>query len=175
MLRELGMTRVNLVGACFGGAISVRLAQRRPEVLNRLVLVGMTPRVPDDYTECVRRWTTMVANGEKTRIADELVERFVANPDVPCLRNLQRYGDALKLAGVGPEDLAHIVDFLTAALYADDPEMGGYQLLISGEPFRARFRGRRWQGIEVFLPKISHRLIRRRLFFRSPGRQLRLN
>ena len=28
---------------------------------------------------------------------------LVANPDVPCLRNLQRYGDALKLAGVAPE------------------------------------------------------------------------
>lgn len=28
---------------------------------------------------------------------------LVANPDVPCLRNLQRYCDALKLAGVAPE------------------------------------------------------------------------
>jgi pilus assembly protein CpaE len=28
---------------------------------------------------------------------------LVANPDVPCLRNLQRYGDALRLAGVAPE------------------------------------------------------------------------
>jgi pilus assembly protein CpaE len=34
-------------------------------------------------------------------IAD--VVMLVANPDVPCLRNLQRYGDALKLAGVLPE------------------------------------------------------------------------
>ena len=28
---------------------------------------------------------------------------LVANPDVPCLRNLQRLSDALKLAGVAPE------------------------------------------------------------------------
>jgi pilus assembly protein CpaE len=28
---------------------------------------------------------------------------LVANPDVPCLRNLPRYGDALRLAGVAPE------------------------------------------------------------------------
>jgi len=31
------------------------------------------------------------------------VVMLVANPDVPCLRNLQRYGDALRLAGVAPE------------------------------------------------------------------------
>jgi pilus assembly protein CpaE len=31
------------------------------------------------------------------------VVMLVANPDVPCLRNLQRYSDALKLAGVAPE------------------------------------------------------------------------
>jgi pilus assembly protein CpaE len=31
------------------------------------------------------------------------VVMLVANPDVPCLRNLQRYRDALKLAGVAPE------------------------------------------------------------------------
>ena len=34
-------------------------------------------------------------------IAD--VVMLVTNPDVPCLRNLQRYSDALKLAGVLPE------------------------------------------------------------------------
>ena len=34
-------------------------------------------------------------------IAD--VVMLVANPDVPCLRNLQRYSDALKLTGVLPE------------------------------------------------------------------------
>jgi pilus assembly protein CpaE len=31
------------------------------------------------------------------------VVMLVANPDVPCLRHLQRYGDALRLAGVAPE------------------------------------------------------------------------
>ena len=31
------------------------------------------------------------------------VVMLVANPDVPCLRNMQRYIDALKLAGVAPE------------------------------------------------------------------------
>jgi pilus assembly protein CpaE len=31
------------------------------------------------------------------------VVMLVANPDMPCLRNLQRYGDALRLTGVPPE------------------------------------------------------------------------
>jgi pilus assembly protein CpaE len=34
-------------------------------------------------------------------ISDVVV--LVANPDIPCLRNLQRYADALKLSGVAPE------------------------------------------------------------------------
>jgi pilus assembly protein CpaE len=39
--------------------------------------------------------------GAALNSADVVV--LVANPDVPCLRNLQRYRDALRLAGVGPE------------------------------------------------------------------------
>jgi pilus assembly protein CpaE len=45
--------------------------------------------------------TLNVATAAALNVADIVV--LVANPDVPCLRNLQRYGDALKLAGVAPE------------------------------------------------------------------------
>jgi pilus assembly protein CpaE len=38
------------------------------------------------------------------------VVMLVANPDVPCLRNLQRYGDGLKLAGVGPERVRMVLN-----------------------------------------------------------------
>lgn len=79
-LHELDMRQVNLVGACFGGAISVRVAQHYPALVNRLILVGMAHRVPDDYTECVERWTRMVADGERRQVADELVRRFVTKP-----------------------------------------------------------------------------------------------
>lgn len=41
-------------------------------------------------------------------IAD--VVMLVANPDVPCLRNLQRYSDALKLAGVLPERIRIVLN-----------------------------------------------------------------
>jgi pilus assembly protein CpaE len=35
---------------------------------------------------------------------------LVANPDVPCLRNLQRLSDALRLAGVTPEHLGIVLN-----------------------------------------------------------------
>lgn len=38
------------------------------------------------------------------------VVMLVANSDVPCLRNLQRYGDALKLAGVAPEHVRIVLN-----------------------------------------------------------------
>lgn len=38
---------------------------------------------------------------------------LVANPDLPCLRNLQRYGDALRLAGVAPERVRIVLNRTT--------------------------------------------------------------
>lgn len=41
-------------------------------------------------------------------VSDEVL--LVANPDVPCLRNLQRLTDALRLAGVGPERIRIVLN-----------------------------------------------------------------
>jgi pilus assembly protein CpaE len=46
--------------------------------------------------------TTLTAGAVSALTMSDLV-MLVANPDVPCLRNLQRLSDALKLAGVAPE------------------------------------------------------------------------
>jgi pilus assembly protein CpaE len=46
--------------------------------------------------------TTLTAGAISALTMSDLV-MLVANPDVPCLRNLQRLSDALKLAGVAPE------------------------------------------------------------------------
>ncbi len=86
MLTELDMPRVNLVGACFGGAIALRFAQHYPGYLARLALVGMTKAVPDDYAEAVPRWTWMLERGERAQIATELVQRFMSPPGVATVR-----------------------------------------------------------------------------------------
>ncbi len=46
--------------------------------------------------------TTLTACSAAALTMSDVV-MLVANPDVPCLRNLQRLGDALRLAGVVPE------------------------------------------------------------------------
>ncbi|BBA99311.1 hypothetical protein RVR_5872 [Actinacidiphila reveromycinica] len=85
-LDDLGMTRVNLLGACFGGAIGLRFAQRHPERVERLMLVGMTRDLPQDYTDCVPRWMAMLAEGRGDDIARELVDRFMSPPGTGSVR-----------------------------------------------------------------------------------------
>jgi pilus assembly protein CpaE len=46
--------------------------------------------------------STLTSSAVTSLAAADLVV-LVANPDVPCLRNLQRLNDALRLAGVAPE------------------------------------------------------------------------
>lgn len=87
LLAELRLAEVNLVGACFGGAIGVRLAQHWPGLLRRLVLVGMTTDEPrDHYGDCVPRWSRMVEEGRVGEIAKELAGSFVAPPGVGPIR-----------------------------------------------------------------------------------------
>lgn len=88
LLVSLGLTRVNLIGACFGGAIATRLAQSSPDRLSGLVLVGMARQLPQDYAEIVDRWRGEVAAGQLTAIADELVNRFTAHSTRGVVRKL---------------------------------------------------------------------------------------
>lgn len=78
MLTELGVGRVNLVGACFGGAIALRFAQHYPDHVARLLLGGMTLSVPEEYAAAVPRWTGMLERGELAQAATELVARFMS-------------------------------------------------------------------------------------------------
>jgi pimeloyl-ACP methyl ester carboxylesterase len=79
-LDELGLTKVNLTGACFGGAIALRFAQHYPDALRRLALVGMTTRITQDYVETAHRWLRMLDEGRREDMARELVARFMAPP-----------------------------------------------------------------------------------------------
>ncbi|MBY8878277.1 alpha/beta fold hydrolase [Actinacidiphila acidipaludis] len=72
------LTRVNLVGACFGGAIALRFAQRHPRSLSRLVLVGMTKAIPPAYAGHAARWLEMSSRGQTEEIAAELVAQFMS-------------------------------------------------------------------------------------------------
>lgn len=78
LLDELGVRRVNLVGACYGGAVGVRLAQHHPSLIARLLLVGMTTHVTAEYTASMKRWAEMIERGETSAVARELADGFVS-------------------------------------------------------------------------------------------------
>ncbi|SHL69912.1 alpha/beta fold hydrolase [Actinacidiphila paucisporea] len=80
MLEELDVSRANLVGSCFGGAIALRFAQHHPYYVAKLGLVGMTKVIPDDYAAAVPRWARMLELGDRAQIAAELVQRFMSPP-----------------------------------------------------------------------------------------------
>ncbi|MEV0848499.1 alpha/beta hydrolase [Streptomyces sp. NPDC049954] len=86
LLDALGVVRVNLVAACFGGAVGLRFAQHSPGRVRRLMLVGMTRRIPEDYGRAMVRWAGMIERGETGPIAQELTERFMAPPGVGTVR-----------------------------------------------------------------------------------------
>ncbi|MGW0734922.1 alpha/beta fold hydrolase [Streptomyces sp. NPDC002851] len=86
MLDELGLHRANLLGACFGGAIALRFAQRYPDFLRRLILVGMTKYIPEEYAAFVPRWLQMLEDGRNSDIAQELVDLFMSPPGTGTVR-----------------------------------------------------------------------------------------
>ena len=53
--------------------------------------------------------STLTASAVAALTMSDLV-MLVANPDVPCLRNLQRLMDALRLAGVAPERIRIVLN-----------------------------------------------------------------
>jgi pimeloyl-ACP methyl ester carboxylesterase len=86
MLIELGIPRINLVGACFGAAIALRFAQHYPGQVARLALGGMTLSVPEEYAAAVPRWTGMLERGELAQAATELAQRFMSPPGTGPVR-----------------------------------------------------------------------------------------
>ncbi|MET9218185.1 alpha/beta fold hydrolase [Streptomyces sp. NPDC088197] len=86
LLDELVVPAVNLVAACFGGAVGLRFAQHYPARVERLFFVGMTTRIPPDYAAAMERWDGMIDRGETDRIARELTDRFMSPPGTGRVR-----------------------------------------------------------------------------------------
>ncbi|MFI8519767.1 alpha/beta fold hydrolase [Streptomyces sp. NPDC085481] len=55
MLDDLGLASVNLLGGSYGSAVAYRLAQKRPRLVVKLVLIGTMTRIPDQARVPIRR------------------------------------------------------------------------------------------------------------------------
>ncbi|MFE3830867.1 alpha/beta fold hydrolase [Streptomyces sp. NPDC059092] len=139
LLDELGVPRVNMVAACFGGAIGVRFAQHYPAMVARLMLVGMTPRIPTDYAAAMERWAVMIDRGETETIARELADRFMSPPGTGVVRKHAAVSRLVyqQIAGQNPEQLGKSAEHNTRLMrhewYRPEPVPAVPSLVVTGE------------------------------------------
>jgi pimeloyl-ACP methyl ester carboxylesterase len=139
LLAELGVPRVNLVAVCYGGAIGLRFAQHYPGMLARLMLVGMTTRIPADYATAMERWAVMIDRGETETIARELTERFMSPPGTGQVRKHAVISRLVyqQMVAQGPEQLRMSAEHNTRLMrhewYRPEPLPAVPSLVVTGE------------------------------------------
>lgn len=108
LIDELRLPRVNLIAACYGGAVGLRFAQHYPHLLRRLMFVGMTPAIPEGYAAAMRRWDTMIQQGQIQPIARELADHFMSPPGTGTVRRHAAIARLVyqQIAGQDPHQLA---------------------------------------------------------------------
>jgi pimeloyl-ACP methyl ester carboxylesterase len=74
LLGERGLTSLNVIGGSYGTAILYRLAQRFPERIARMVLVGTMTAIPDHAREAFGRTLDLLATGRMDEFAEATVD-----------------------------------------------------------------------------------------------------
>ncbi|MEE1927154.1 alpha/beta hydrolase [Streptomyces sp. TRM 70351] len=83
---ELGVARVTLVGACYGGTIGLRLAQRSPGRIARLLLVSTAHVLPEDVRATLRQTVTLLRRGDQEAFAALLTEVLASAEETGTVR-----------------------------------------------------------------------------------------
>ncbi|MCM2423561.1 alpha/beta fold hydrolase [Streptomyces sp. RKAG293] len=139
LVEELGLPRINLVAACYGGAIGLRFAQHYPALVKRLLLVGMTTRIPAGYAEAMERWSVMIERGETEPIARELADRFMSPPGTGHVRKHAAVARLVyqQIVGQSPEELRKSAEHNTRLMrhewYRPEPAPAIPSLVVTGE------------------------------------------
>jgi pimeloyl-ACP methyl ester carboxylesterase len=139
MLSELGIARINLVGACFGAAVALRFAQHYPAYVARLAMSGMTLTLPEQYAAAAPRWTGLLERGELTQVATELVEQFMSPSGAGPVRKREVVSRLLyqQFMGQSADDvrkvLEHNVRMTRIEWYRPEPLPAVPGLVFTGE------------------------------------------
>ena len=139
LLQELRVPQINLVAACYGGAIGVRFAQHYPHHVARLMLVGMTTIIPPDYAVAMERWDGMIQRGETEPIARELADRFMSPPGTGHVRKKAAVARLVyqQIATQSPEELRmsaeHNSRLMRHEWYRPEPTPAVPNLVVTGE------------------------------------------
>jgi 4,5:9,10-diseco-3-hydroxy-5,9,17-trioxoandrosta-1(10),2-diene-4-oate hydrolase len=75
-LDELGVARASIVGNSMGGAVAMKLAADRPDLVDRLVLMAPVGTTPDDWSGGIPEGLMAIVEWMRQGPSRELVERF---------------------------------------------------------------------------------------------------
>lgn len=142
LLDRLSLGRVHIVAQSMGGDVAVRVAARRPEVVDRLVLLGSSAREePAEHLEAFRPISDEVA---RTGFAGDMLETTMQIMFGETVRNDPARAHLLvpwreHIAALAPE-LAHAIRGVVERPSAVDllPRITAKTLVISGGEDQAR-------------------------------------
>jgi pimeloyl-ACP methyl ester carboxylesterase len=77
LIVEIGLPAVNVMGGSYGSAVAYHLAQRHPEVLNRLMLCGTAIRIPDPVRANAQTTVDLLLAHRLDCFASSVVEMFL--------------------------------------------------------------------------------------------------
>ncbi|MGP3922032.1 alpha/beta fold hydrolase [Streptomyces sp. 8N616] len=81
-----GIRTANVMGACYGGVISLRFAQRHPDRVARLALVGTRRTLPGPLRETFRFGVELLRRKEQAEFARRAAELFAPLADRAVVR-----------------------------------------------------------------------------------------
>ncbi|WP_030790272.1 alpha/beta fold hydrolase [Streptomyces sp. NRRL S-920] len=135
----LSLGPVNVFGACFGAAIALRLAQRHPDRVTRLMLGGTAQEISPEYIASAHRWRRMVDDGLLDDVAQDMVEQFMSPPEHGFVRRraavarLMRQRFAHLTARELAMDVTHHERLLSHAWSLPEPVITAPALVFTGE------------------------------------------
>ncbi|MFI8292184.1 alpha/beta hydrolase [Streptomyces sp. ms191] len=124
LVTELGLPRVNLMGACFGGSVALRFAEESPELVERMMLVGVATHLPEPHVAAMPRWDAMLHRGQMDLLARELTDVFMPPSGASTVRRHHVISRLLyqQISGQDPQQLhrsaEHITRLMRHAWYA---------------------------------------------------------
>lgn len=136
LIQFLGHERVHVVGHSLGGIVAQHFALRHPNRVNKLVLMGTTPKVTDDLIDVVYSWReAQVEGGQeayfwtslRSGYSDEWIEN---NPEM--VQHLKEKSEDVNEAGIVAAGLGLASADFTGRL----PEIQAETMVIHGDDDR---------------------------------------
>ncbi|MFH8375167.1 alpha/beta fold hydrolase [Streptomyces cyaneofuscatus] len=137
--QALSLGSVNVFGACFGAAIALRMAQRHPDSVARLMLGGTAHTTSPEYLEAAERWRIMAEERSFDALAQDMVAQFMAPPDHGTVRRRAAVARLMlrRFASLTERELAmdmvHHERLLTHPWSQPHPKVSAPVLVFTGE------------------------------------------